>query len=51
MATAHAAVRAQIVTFQEYLPAVLGRPAPAYTGYKPDTDPTAGIFFAAVGFR
>ncbi|CAB4423122.1 unnamed protein product [Rhizophagus irregularis] len=36
---------------EEYLGTVLGRPLPAYEGYKPDVVPGIDTFFATVSFR
>ncbi|MDW8266211.1 MAG: peroxidase family protein, partial [Gemmataceae bacterium] len=42
----------QHITYHEYLPLVLGPNALApYTGYKPNVQPDAGIFFATAAFR
>ncbi|RGB41003.1 heme peroxidase [Rhizophagus diaphanus] len=36
---------------EEYLGTILGRPLPAYEGYKPDVYPGIDTFFATVSFR
>ena len=43
---------AQIITYTEFLPAILGPNAlPAYTGYKDNVDPSIATEFSTVGFR
>jgi peroxidase len=42
----------QVITFNEYLPAILGEFAiPAYTGYKPTVNPTVSNEFSHAAFR
>lgn len=42
----------QVITYQEFLPAILGPDAlPAYTGYNPNVDPGIDTLFATAGFR
>jgi hypothetical protein len=42
----------QAITYEEFIPAVLGRGAVGpYTGYDPDADATMGAEFATFGFR
>ncbi len=42
----------QAITYQEFLPAVLGDGAlPSYTGYQPDVDPCISNEFSAAAFR
>lgn len=43
---------AQAITYNEYIPALLGRNAlPPYQGYRPQVDPQVGILFATAAFR
>jgi hypothetical protein len=41
----------QAVTFNEFLPALLGKPMPAYLGYNPNENPTVANEFATAIFR
>ncbi|KAI8802574.1 heme peroxidase [Cladochytrium replicatum] len=41
----------QKITFDEYLPAVIGGPLPAYSGYDPTVDPRIDTFFMSSSFR
>lgn len=41
----------QAITYNEYLPILLGGPLPAYTGYKPGVDPSADLSFAVAAYR
>eukprot|EP00737_Agarophyton_chilense_P001238 gb/GEZJ01001382.1/.p1 GENE.gb/GEZJ01001382.1/~~gb/GEZJ01001382.1/.p1 ORF type:complete len:657 (+),score=79.72 gb/GEZJ01001382.1/:338-2308(+) len=41
----------QKVIYEEWLPAILGRPLSRYSGYKEDTDPTISVEFTTAGFR
>lgn len=42
----------QAVTYNEFLPTLLGtNPLPAYTGYKPNTNPAITTEFSTAGFR
>lgn len=42
----------QVVTYEEFIPALLGRDAlPPYRGYKSDVDPGMGILFATAAYR
>lgn len=42
----------QVVTYQEFLPAILGPGAlPPYTGYNPNIDPGIDILFSTAAFR
>lgn len=41
----------QVITWDEYVPALLGRTVPAYTGYKPSVNPAADLFFISVSYR
>jgi peroxidase len=42
----------QVITFNEYLPAILGEGSiPAYTGYKPTVNPTVSNEFSHAAFR
>ena len=43
---------AQAITYNEYIPALLGRNAlPPYQGYRPQVDPQVGILFATAAYR
>lgn len=43
---------AQVITYNEYIPALLGRNAlPPYRGYKPQVDPQVGVLFATAAYR
>lgn len=42
----------QAITYNEYIPALLGRDAlPRYRGYRPEEDPRIGILFATAAYR
>ncbi|WP_020476030.1 peroxidase family protein [Zavarzinella formosa] len=41
----------QVITYKEWLPALLGTPIPAYRGYNPKVNPGIANEFAAAGFR
>jgi peroxidase len=41
----------QKITFDEYLPAILGEPLPTYTGYRPEVDPSIEVMFSTASFR
>ncbi|PXF42144.1 Peroxinectin A [Gracilariopsis chorda] len=41
----------QKIIYEEWLPAILGRKLPRYTGYKPEVDPTISLEFTTAGFR
>lgn len=42
----------QVVTYEEFIPALLGRDAlPPYRGYKSEVDPSIGIMFATAAYR
>lgn len=41
----------QVITYREFLPAMLGRTLPPYTGYKPGVNPGLSNAFAAAGYR
>eukprot|EP00737_Agarophyton_chilense_P002458 gb/GEZJ01002804.1/.p1 GENE.gb/GEZJ01002804.1/~~gb/GEZJ01002804.1/.p1 ORF type:complete len:312 (-),score=58.56 gb/GEZJ01002804.1/:280-1215(-) len=41
----------QKIVYEEWLPAILGSPLPAYTGYKPEVNPTISLEFTTAGFR
>jgi hypothetical protein len=41
----------QSICFREYLAAATGKPAPPYSGYKPDVNPGVDSFFAIVSMR
>eukprot|EP00741_Cyanophora_paradoxa_P010102 tig00020515_g9780.t1 len=53
-ARARVIAEVQAITYQEYIPVVLGQLAsqiPAYSGYKADVDPSADLFFAIAAYR
>eukprot|EP00178_Gracilaria_changii_P004374 TRINITY_DN1690_c0_g1_i1.p1 TRINITY_DN1690_c0_g1~~TRINITY_DN1690_c0_g1_i1.p1 ORF type:complete len:569 (-),score=80.14 TRINITY_DN1690_c0_g1_i1:367-2073(-) len=41
----------QKVIYEEWLPTILGRPLPRYTGYQDNVDPTISLEFTTAGFR
>eukprot|EP00753_Platysulcus_tardus_P015724 PLAT5250.2.p1 GENE.PLAT5250.2~~PLAT5250.2.p1 ORF type:complete len:1281 (+),score=740.06 PLAT5250.2:593-4435(+) len=41
----------QAISINEYLPALLGEPLEAYTGYQPSTQPDVSLFFTIAAFR
>jgi hypothetical protein len=41
----------QRITYEEFLPAVLGRPMPPYRGYRADVNPGLSNVFAAAAYR
>jgi len=41
----------QAITYQEFIPSVIGSPLPAYTGYNASIHVQPDLFFAAVGSR
>ncbi|KAI0557007.1 Peroxidase [Gracilaria domingensis] len=41
----------QKIIYEEWLPAILGRTLPRYTGYKENIDPTISLEFTTAGFR
>merc|ERR1712232_1139035 len=51
--TARRMIRAfiQKITFDEFLPSILGKKLPKYQGYNPKVDPTIRNFFSSVAFR
>ena len=47
----HVVALLQHITYDEFLPALLGSPLPAYTGYKASVNPSIATEFSTVGFR
>lgn len=48
----HVGALIQVITYREFLPAILGRDAlPPYAGYDPNVDPRVGNLFATAAFR
>ncbi|MEZ4399594.1 MAG: peroxidase family protein [Kofleriaceae bacterium] len=41
----------QAITYNEFLPRLLGEPLPAYTGYRPEVSPAIANSFSTAGFR
>jgi len=41
----------QVITYQEFLPALIGGPLPPYAGYRPNVDPGTGNTFATAAYR
>lgn len=41
----------QSITFYEYLPLIIGRGLPTYSGYKPNVDPRMDGFFSVAAYR
>ncbi len=41
----------QVITYNEYLPVLLGTTFPAYSGYSATTNPSLDTFFSAVAYR
>jgi hypothetical protein len=41
----------QRITYEQYLPALLGQPLPKYMGYDASVNPNTDIFFAKVGYK
>merc|ERR1719258_1020805 len=41
----------QAITYQEYIPAILGAPLPKYTGYKPSVDPSVSVTHVCAAAR
>lgn len=41
----------QVIVYNEFLPALLGRPLPPYTGYKPHINPGLSNAFATAAYR
>src|SRR5262249_25851716 len=45
------AAEMQVITYREFLPALLGRSLPPYTGYKPRVNPGLCTAFATAAYR
>ena len=47
----HVGALLQIITYREFIPALLGRPLPPYTGYRGDLDPSISVLFSTAAYR